>query len=249
MWDWLSHSPLLDTHTNATKYTVNDGTSTTTNCSSADQLQWTYNYGTLISGTAYMYNYTNGSATWQSRLSALLNGAEVFFPTQYGGQIMSEITCEQGQTCDNDQPSFKAYLSRWMAVAAQIAPFTAAQIVPKLRASALGAAKQCSGGAGGIMCGRRWYQDAWDGFQGIGEQMSALSVVQANMLATGAVQQAPLSANTGGKSEGDPSAGTGSGMAKPKYKGEITDRDKAGAAILTVGMVLLTVGGGAFMAM
>ncbi|KAK0650944.1 Mannan endo-1 [Lasiodiplodia hormozganensis] len=256
MWDWLAQSPLLDVKSSATKYTVNDGSSTTANCSEADRLQWTYNYGTLVSGAAYMYNHTNGSAVWETRLSALLNGTyDVFFPKQYaGGTIMSEITCEQGQTCDNDQPSFKAYLSRWMAVAAQIAPFTAAAIAPRIRASAQGAAKQCAGGDGGIMCGRRWYQDDWDGFQGIGEQMSALSVVQANMLfldngsgGGGATSlRPPLSANTGGNSTGDPSAGTGSGVAKPRVD-EVTGSDRAGAAILTVGLVVLTIGGAVFM--
>ncbi|OJD36289.1 glycoside hydrolase family 76 protein [Diplodia corticola] len=254
MWDWLAQSPLLDTKTSPTKYTVNDGTSTTTNCSSADRLQWTYNYGTLVSGAAYMYNHTNGTAAWETRLSALLNGTyDTFFPQQYSaGTIMSEITCEQGQTCDNDQPSFKAYLARWMAVAAQLAPFTAAAIAPRLRASALGAAKQCAGGEGGIMCGRRWYQDTWDGFQGIGEQMSALSVVQANMLfinngTDGAdTPKPPLSADTGGSSKGDPSAGTGSGVAQPRVD-MVTTADKAGAAILTVGVVILTVGGALFM--
>ncbi|GME26211.1 hypothetical protein GTA08_BOTSDO03633 [Neofusicoccum parvum] len=248
MFDWLAQSPLLDTKSNATKYTVNDGTSTLQNCSSADNLQWTYNYGTLISGAAYMYNHTNGSSIWQERLSALLEGAyDVFFPAQYGGEVMSEITCEQGQTCDNDQPSFKAYLSRWLAVAAQLAPFAAAQISPRLKASAAGAAKQCSGGTGGTECGRRWYQDTWDGFTGVGEQMSALSIVQANLIAVGDGVQAPLSANTGGKSTGDPSAGTGSGDATPKVAGEVTGRDKAGAVILTIGLVVVTVGGGVFM--
>jgi mannan endo-1,6-alpha-mannosidase len=99
---------------------------------------------------------------------------------------MSEVTCEGKQNCDQDQPSFKAYLSRWLAVTTQLAPQFHDQIMVKINASAQGAAKQCSGPAigtnggrtiDGTTCGRRWYQSSYDGQAGVGESMSALSVI------------------------------------------------------------------------
>ncbi|KAK8188432.1 glycosyl hydrolase family 76-domain-containing protein [Phyllosticta capitalensis] len=264
MWDWMADSPLMmaangaaTTGAGGTPATLNiyDGTSTSGNCSEADHLQWTYNYGTLIAGSAYMYNFSNSTdqqALWSARLSALLSGADVFFPSDFGSQIMSEVSCEPGQTCNNDQPSFKAYLSRWMAVAAQLAPSTAAAISPRLRASAAGAAKQCSGGAS--ICGRRWYQDTYDGTAGVGEQMSALSVIGSQMLhldAAGAwsAPRPPLTAYTGGNSTGNASAGTGDGGATGLGLGshEITTGDKAAAWILTLFVACGMVGIGFFM--
>ena len=55
MWTWIEESVLYD----AATYQVNDGTSTTANCTAADHTQWSYNYGILIGGLAYMYNYVS----------------------------------------------------------------------------------------------------------------------------------------------------------------------------------------------
>ena len=52
-WDWFTSSVLWD----ANIYNIYDGTSTTANCTSADHLQWTYNYAAGLAGLAYMYNY------------------------------------------------------------------------------------------------------------------------------------------------------------------------------------------------
>lgn len=88
---------------------------------------------------------------------------------------MSEIECEIKANCNNDESSFKAYLSRWMAVTMFLAPFTAPQIQPKLAASAQGAAGQCVGGTNGRMCGRRWYETTWDGSSGVGQQVRLIT--------------------------------------------------------------------------
>lgn len=177
---------------------------------------------------------TNGNATWQTRIEGMLNGSEAFFPSQYGSDIMVEIACEPQQTCNNDQPSFKAYLSRWMAATTQIAPFTSNFIMPKLQACAKGAAAQCSGGTNGDTCGRTWYSSTWDGKMGPGEQMSALSVIQANLISKVAP---PFTANSGGTSKGNPAAGSGGDnpvlVDDPGANMKITTGDKAGAGILT----------------
>ena len=148
---------------------------------------------------------------------------------------MVEVACEPQGTCNNDQPSFKAYLARWMAATTQIAPFTENFIMQKLRASATGAAGQCSGPPrAGTTCGRKWYEGSWDNNQGVGEQMSALSVIQANLIQK---VNPPVSLVSGGSSKSNPSAGTAPVGTHPDGATVttrlITVGDKAGAGILT----------------
>ena len=148
---------------------------------------------------------------------------------------MVEVACETLNTCNNDQPSFKAYLARWMAATTQLAPFTKDFIIPKLKASALGAAAQCSGAPrGNTMCGRLWFQKQWDTHQGVGEQMSAMSVIMNNLIQK---VKGPVSLDNGGTSQSQPSAGTtdsGAPLALPKLATrKITAADRAGASILT----------------
>ena len=145
---------------------------------------------------------------------------------------MVEVACEPQITCNNDQPSFKAYLSRWMALTSQLAPFTKDYIMAKLQASAKGAAAQCSGGSDGVTCGRQWYNSTWDGKYGVGEQMSALSIIQANLISK---VNPPLTAQSGGTSKSNPGAGGGEDALanNPDLRRTITTGDKAGAGILT----------------
>jgi hypothetical protein len=156
---------------------------------------------------------------------------------------MCEIACEVTQKCDVDQWSFKAYLARWLAVSAQLAPYTAAQITPLLATSAKAAAKQCNGGTSGTECGSRWYQDTCDGNVGVGQQMSALSVISANLIASG---KGLLSADTGGTSQGNVAAGTGGEEKDPTVLDAITTADRAGAGIVTAIVLVAMMGGGWF---
>ena len=154
---------------------------------------------------------------------------------------MTEMECETKSNCNNDESSFKAYLSRWMAVTSLIAPFTAATIKPKLVASANAAAAQCDGGDNGRMCGRQWFTPTWDGSSGVGQQMSALSIVGANLITD---SMAPVTDATGGQSKGNPTAGTGSNVnAPPGTTSPITTTDRAGAGILTAIVIIAVVGG------
>ena len=237
-WDWMTQSVLMDSD-----YRVFDGTQMDTNCTIPSKIQWTYNAGTMLMGAANMYNYTNGNSTWHTRLINVLNATQVFFPSQFGGNIMQEVACEPEHTCNYDQPSFKAYLARWMAATTQLAPFTSAFVMPKLKASAMGAAGQCSGAPrGNTMCGRLWNQTTWDGNQGVGEEMSALSVIMANLIQK---VPGPVSLAQGGTSQSDPGAGVpgGGGGADtggplPKlYTRPVTMGDKAGAGILTAAVL------------
>lgn len=155
---------------------------------------------------------------------------------------MFEAACERGppggdQGCNVDQRSFKAYFSRWLAATTQLAPWTTDTIMPLLRTSALAAAQSCSGGTDGVTCGSKWWVLGWDGQYGVGEQMSALEVIQSSLVAR---VKGPLSNATGGTSKGDPSAGTGHEGPPPLH--DLNPRDRKGAIALTVVLVLAMTG-------
>lgn len=174
-------------------------------------------------------------------MDSLLNSTlDTFFP----GGIAYEVACEPRLTCSPDMFSFKAYLTRWLAQTTQIAPFTKDTIMPVLKTSAVAAAKQCSGGSNGRMCGLSWSKGTdWDGTQGVGQQMAAMSVIFTNLLQfdTAAAITPPLTNSSGGTSTGNPNAGSQTtdnpGQTKPA-----TTADKAGAGILTT-VVLVSITG------
>ena len=129
--------------------------------------------------------------------------------------------------------SFKAYLTRWLAATTLIAPFTHDLIMPKLRASAIAAAQQCSGGDNGRTCGLSWSKGAaWDGTSGVGQQMSAMSVIYTNLIPLQAIV-APYTNMTGGTSVGNANAGSQS-VANPAAIKPATEGDRAGAGIVTM---------------
>ena len=259
--NWLLDTPLIEDH--GDRWQIWDGAHVGDNCTKTVPYQWSYNPGTLLMGAAYMYNFTDGAPLWKRRVELLLNTTSVFFVKQIGanpnsimppggGQIISEVTCETTQppTCNKDQPAFKGFLARWMAVTTQMAPFTAPRIMPLLEASAQAAAQVCTGQYSsmqpGTVCGRRWYQNVWDGQYGIGEQMSAMSVFQNNLIAS---QPPPFSAKKGGTSKADPGAGGNphgtqdAYSSDPIYEYQIKTADKVGAGILTGAAVLGMFGG------
>lgn len=151
---------------------------------------------------------------------------------------MVEYACEPSANCNKDQRSFKAYLARWLAVSVQIAPFTGGIIIPWLQTSASAAFRVCSGGApGGVVCGRRWYEPKDDGTRDIGNQMTAMSVVQANL----ALKRPGPADHNSGTSTGNAGAG-GASERKPSSEEVLATRpysagDKVGGWMLTVAFV------------
>jgi mannan endo-1,6-alpha-mannosidase len=108
---------------------------------------------------------------------------KTFFPQKYGGgEVMTEVVCEPIDTCAKDQVLFKGKLASALAFTSAVAPYTAADILPKLKSSAVAAAKQCSGGANQTLCGRRWYHADWDGTANMQEQVSATSLFASNLV-------------------------------------------------------------------
>ncbi|THY06959.1 mannan endo-1,6-alpha-mannosidase-like protein [Aureobasidium pullulans] len=178
IWDWTTATGLIDE-----SYRIYDGASTTDNCQEVQQLQWTYNPGIFIYGTAMLYNYTNGSSIWETRLTGLIEQVDqTFFQAEDNAtNVMVEAACEPYGTCNNDQFSFKAYLARFLAKAMVVAPYTRTAILPLLTTSAQGAAKSCSGPSDGVTCGQKWYTE-FDGNYGIGQELSALEVTQALLI-------------------------------------------------------------------
>ena len=155
--------------------------------------------------------------------------------------ILIETACEEINTCNIDQRSFKAYLARWMAHTAVKAPFTYPLLKPILEASARAAVGTCTGGSDGNQCGLRWWTGSHDGSVGVGEQMSVLEVVQSNLID---VAPGPVTANSGGTSKGDPNAGVTSNIGPGDlHKSQITTADRAGAGILTLVVISIIVGG------
>ena len=170
----------------------------------------------------------------------ILNASSIFFATN-PPNVMYEVACEPPNTCDTDNYSFKAYLARWLVASIKYAPFIENTVMPWVQASATAAALQCSGGTNGEMCGMKWTQGAkWDGTQGVGQQMGALSIIQANLIGQVSV---PVTNKTGGTSQGNAGAGGGGGVSTSNpalSQNVITQGSRAGAGILTC-LVLLSV--------
>jgi mannan endo-1,6-alpha-mannosidase len=271
-WATKTYKWSMDVGLISSAYQVFDGTDSAINCTDLNHIQWSYNTGVYMLGAAMMFNkvsqtkpsppatqhhmpiltpppQTTGDTQeyWRTHLAGLVDGARFFFYETT--DTMFEIACEPRANCNVDQLSFKAYLARWMAGTAKVAPQHYDAIMKRLRGSAIAAAKQCTGGAKGITCGTRWYENGWDGTYGVGQQMNALEIFQSNLEDQVA---GPLSNSTGGTSKGNPNAGTGPDSASGGGGGgggragstdPITTGDRAGAGILTALVVVFVLGG------
>ncbi|KAK9473640.1 glycosyl hydrolase family 76-domain-containing protein [Dipodascopsis tothii] len=236
VWDWMSDENLY----NQTYSFVYDGAYVTDNCSAVNQVQWTYNAGVMMAGAAYMYNYTvetNGTTDsaeaqlWKSRLDGFVSSLSIFF----FNKVMYEPACEPSGSCNTDERSFKAYLSRWIGATMQLADYTRDTLYPYIATSAAAAAQTCVGGSDGVTCGFTWLQSGWDGNYGLGEQMCALEVIQALLVNATA---SPYTETTGGTSPGDAAAGTSGSTSSSKKSSTTTRKDKIEASIITAVVVL-----------
>ena len=186
-----------------------------------------------------------GSEVWRARTEKILKATSVFFSPDVPN-VMYEVACEPNKLCNEDQKGYKGYLARWMAATTKVASWTSDYSLPRLAASAKAAAAQCSGGNDGTVCGQEWTKGAqWDGIDRLGSQMSALEVIQSNLIT---MVSGPLTNGTGGTSFGDPAAGTHSVGADPPAFDQITTAEKAGAGVLTAAAFILVVGGSYWMA-
>jgi mannan endo-1,6-alpha-mannosidase len=221
VWDWERAIGLM-----SPDYHFYDGTDDTQNCTSINHIQWTYNAGIHMAGAAAMWNVTQNDK-WRTRVQGVMDGINVFFKDN----VMTEVACENNGKCDVDQRSFKAYLSRFMAYTAAVAPWTRDQLNPLLQTSAQAAAKQCNGGPNQTSCGLKWTNGGVnDGSFGVGEEMSAMEIIQSLLYTT---KPGPVTLDKGGISKSNPNAGDTS-TDTPITFNVVTTGDKAGAGILTL---------------
>lgn len=222
VWDWMYGSGFL---TEDTFWLVYDGANIEDNCSEITRLVWSYNQGLFLSGCAFLYNYTE-DPKWLERTENLLVSARTVF---FRNDIMFEAACQPGNNCNQDQRSFKAYFSRFLGHVAVMAPSTYDTVMSLLRTSAVAAAGQCSGSWDGHTCGLNWFNSTYDGYWGLGEQLSALEVIVNTRV--GQVDP-PYTSENGGSSQGNPAAGFGTTLttASPLTLGT---KDRAGAGVIT----------------
>ena len=86
----------------------------------------------------------------------------------------------------------------------------------------------------------KWTDGAkYDGTTGVGQQMSAMEVIQSLLISRVA---APVTNSTGGTSKGDPAAGS-SGTFDPRMpQGAIQKKDRVGAGFLTTLVIISGIG-------
>jgi mannan endo-1,6-alpha-mannosidase len=89
----------------------------------------------------------------------------------------------------------------------------------------------------------KWTTGSFDGSLGVGEQMSALEVVQGMLIDQ---VPGPVTNGTGGTSKGNPNAGTGASTVI--NLNSITTGDKAGAGIVTLLILVFMFAGSWWMA-
>ncbi|KAI0466617.1 family 76 glycoside hydrolase [Xylaria cf. heliscus] len=209
------------------QYDVYDGAHLP-DCTEINKAQFSYNAAMLLQGASFMYNSTNGNATWKARVQGMADGIKRVFFAQNG--IAFEPSCEPPPgSCNSDMESYRGYLHRWMANSIQVAPFLYDEFMPTLKTSAAAGVKQCTGGANGRMCGFHWTTGQYDGLLSASLEMNVLGALTALLMPS---VDPPLTNSTGGTSKGDPSAG----QAKTELPtfAPITTGDKAGASILTI---------------
>jgi mannan endo-1,6-alpha-mannosidase len=195
VFNWTTSAGFIDSDWN-----VFDGSDVTTNCSQINKFQFSNLAGTYITGAAHMYNLTNGASQWKSALDGLLNRTLTVFVKD---GVFYEEACEEKGICSIDMLAFKGLLAHWLVDTVQMAPYTSQEILPMLKSSAQAAAKACDGG-----CAFVWNGTSTGGKSGsgVGEQLSALSVVQGLLVGNAA---APVTVKTGGSVGNATSTSTG----------------------------------------
>lgn len=231
VWDWVTLHQFVKTQGDA--WPVYDGGFIENNCTDIVTLEWTYNSGLYLAGCAFMYNYTNQSI-WLDRARNIWGRSQVFFMD--GTKIMYEAACQPTLQCNNDQRCFKGIFSRFLGLTCLMAPPMNDEIQSYLAATTPGVLSSCSGGSDGHTCGLNWGKGSWDGYYGLGEQMSAIEALQNRLVWT---KPPPLTMNTGATSTGNGSAGLDSTPDLVHNRLNIESKDKAGAAIITTILVVL----------
>lgn len=241
VWNWMEDVGFMVD--DSTGYYLYDGADDTDNCTDLTKHKWSYTYGVFLAGSAYLYNAT-GESEWESRTNLILDASSYFF----NNSIMAEMTCAGSATvsdmnCNNDQRSFRLLFARCLALTASLMPTTYDTIYNYIEPSAAGAAQLCSGGTDGITCGFSWSWSGWDGYYGLGEQISAGETIMSLIT----MQNIPLTPAEGASNTSDPTAGNSTTTLVNRNVVTIKTKDKAGAAILTAVVMGTAIGGAVWM--
>lgn len=235
VWEWLEDIKFIQDGDNG--YKIYDGANIAdNNCSTLHPQFWTYNYGLLLAGASYLYNFTNEDI-WLTRVDEMFKGIESTFINSSTG-IIYEYMCQESGKCNTDQRSFKSIFSRCLGQTAVLVSTYTDRVMDVINKSAAGAALSCSGGSDGHTCGINWSYGTWDNWFGLGEQMCALEIMQNTMVLE---VPPPLTNSTGGTSEGDVNAGLTSRDPTNKNQKDVTGKDKTGAGILTAIVLIVFV--------
>ncbi|KAK4213136.1 glycosyl hydrolase family 76-domain-containing protein [Rhypophila decipiens] len=225
-WDWLIGVQYIDEDWNV----YDGGYGQRDNCTVVTKSQFSANVAVLIHGAAMMYSHTK-EEKWKKAVDGLLDRCiEFFFPKG----IMIERPCEleDEMKCNVDQHSFKGYMHRALATVAQLAPHTHDKIYKVLKTSTEAAVKSCLPDG---TCGFRWTLGKYDGDVDrgpAGQAMSALAAVMTMLIDVDPSKiGAPVTADTGGTSKGNPDAGSLPGPFDPPPP--LTGKDRAGAGVIT----------------
>lgn len=235
VWDWMMDIGFMVD--DGDEFIIYDGADIDENCTDLTKTKWSYTYGIMLSGAAYAYNHTENS-TWLDRTEKILSACTYFL----NNSIFTESACSASLKCNTDQRTFRSLFARSLTWTSILAPTTAGTILEWMEKSAVAAAQSCSGGDDGVTCGFNWNYNGWDGFYGLGEQMSALETIM------GMKNNITLySADTGGTSASDYNAGTNTDATENPNLLDISTKDKAGAGILTAVVLALILGGAVWM--
>lgn len=230
-FDWLETVGFIDPQTGA----VYDGSDATTNCSSINHIEWSENLGILLHGSAIMYNMTNGSQQWQTRIEKLLGRLSVFTDNN----IFIEVACESTGTCATDQTFFKGVLASSLGHTAQFAPFTASKILPLLKGSAEAAVTNACSNSNEF-CSFIWTAGNSTSASALllGPQLAALQVVQANLVSSKALtitSSNSSTSTTGNSTSGGPKPTTTSNDASKS--GNLSEFGMALVLVLAIGLL------------
>lgn len=188
VWEWAYSvgflHPINPTASDPLKVQMQvfDGAHTTKNCSDITTAEWTYDQGLMISGTAYLYNYT-GDTKWLNRTKMLWGRATQLFGSDNSSyfpnnSIAYEASCQAADeskvTCSNDMRCFKGIFLSMLGISIQVAPDLRDLMYEKIKVTSQAASWSCSGGTDGVTCGLSWLHQGWDNYYGLGEESCAL---------------------------------------------------------------------------
>lgn len=240
IYNWQKNQGLI-----SDQYSVYDGINvveTTKQCQNINYVEFTYNIGLFLHGSAIMYNHTHDQV-WKERVNGFLLRIQKGFLKQ---GILYEPACEPTGNCDLNMMTFKGYMLRFLAATTLVAAWTGRITSGIISDAGKGAAAVCNGpitaafhGINETACGFEWtLPQKYDGRAGVGPQMDALCSIIYNLIDQ---VQPPATSHDRGISKGNPDAGIPSRDSLPRSKA-ITIADKVGAAILTIVMSGVMVG-------